>query len=259
MIGIEERLRNYWPILAYHSISDSRTDGLAISAREFESHIRYFHERNYRSTGVDELHDSLRQRGDTHQKTFVITFDDGYADNFHLALPILRKYGYTATFYVVTDSLDSNELHWFDAHKPAQGMGLPEAFRVMTWDNVRELASQGMTIGSHTCSHAVFDGSITTDRLHHEIQHSKDILEERIGQPITSFCYPRGKLDRRAIPLIADAGYATAVVTPSVRDDIAETRFTLKRVGIYRSSYLKFRAKLTPAFFYLRTKGIVRR
>lgn len=262
-IPISRRMHPYWPMLAYHSVSDTRRDGLAISTREFESHLAFLRNQGFEAAAPDELLSSLEtdgaaEAGEDSPRRVVITFDDGYRDNHAIAMPLLRKYGYTATFFVVTDLIGTDKLNHFDAGKPAQGLGPAAAFSVMNWDEVADLAANGMRIGSHTCSHPVFEPALPDAAMEREICQSRDAVEVKLNRKTDLFCYPRGKLDARAYDMLERAGYRAAVVTPPLRDGIEETRYTLKRIGVYRSNLLKFRFKLSPAFFHLRSGGAFR-
>jgi peptidoglycan/xylan/chitin deacetylase (PgdA/CDA1 family) len=262
-VPLSRRLRQYWPVLAYHSISDVRRDGLSISTTEFEGHLQALRKANTESATLAELWSHI-QTGDADHRALetrrrvVITFDDGYRDNYEQALPLLRKYGYTATFFVVTDLIGSDRLNDFDISKPAQGLGPASSFMLMNWNEVAALASSGMQVGSHTCRHTVFGPHLSDDEMEAEVRRSRDTLQSHLNCAVDLFCYPRGKLDPRAYEMLDQSGYRIAVVTPNLRDGIIETRYTLKRIGIYRSNLIKFRFKINPTFFRLRSEGAFR-
>lgn len=262
-VPLASRLHHYWPVLGYHSISDVRRDGLSISTAEFESHLRTLREANMESATLTELWSHIQSTGldrpaAEERGKVVITFDDGYRDNYELALPLLRKYGYTATFFVVTDLIGTNRLNDFDIPKPSQGLGPLSSFMLMNWREVAVLAASGMQIGSHTCRHTVFGSDLSDEMMEVEVRRSRDTLESHLNCKVDLFCYPRGKLDPRAYKILRRAGYHIAVVTPNLRDGIVETRYTLKRIGIYRSNLIKFRFKISPIFFRLRSQGAFR-
>ncbi len=262
-ISAAGRLKRYVPVLAYHSISDSRSDGLAISTAEFETQLQALRASGFESASLEELLSELDiDRASSPAappgRRIVFTFDDGYRDNFEQALPLLKKYGYTATFFVVTDMVGADNLLHFDTDKPARGLGSASAFAVMNWGEIEALQAAGMQIGSHTCTHTELTSSLSDEAIATEIVRSRDQLESRLNRKADLFCYPRGTLDPRAYDILDRAGYRGAVVTPGVRDKITETRYTLKRVGVYRSSLRKFQFKLSPQFFRLRIlRGIL--
>jgi peptidoglycan/xylan/chitin deacetylase (PgdA/CDA1 family) len=251
------RLHCYWPILAYHSISDARSDGLSISTGEFEAHLRALRDRGIESATLEELLDDMGGRGTGRRasRRVVITFDDGYRDNHTHAMPLLRRYGYTATFFVVTDLIGTDRLQRFDLEKPRQGFGPASSYALMNWEEVRDLAANGMQIGSHTCTHIVLDRTVSDSVLDAEVVKSRDEIESQLNRKADLFCYPRGRSDQRAYQALSRAGYRAAVVTPGLRDGLVETRYTLKRIGLYRSGLMRFRLKITPAFYRLRCLG----
>ena len=119
----------------------------------------------------------------------VYSVDDGGVLDLRIA-DLLEKYGLSGIFYVVLD--------WIGQ----------EGF--LTWDDIKELAKKGHTIGSHTISHPQDLKKLYDDELHYEIQNSKDMLEIALGFSIKSFCYPRGRTNKRVKEFVVGAGYIEA-------------------------------------------------
>ncbi|NLG59537.1 MAG: polysaccharide deacetylase family protein, partial [Gammaproteobacteria bacterium] len=103
-------------ILGYHSVSRARTDGLAVRLEDFDWQMHWLAARGYRAATLAQW-----ARGEIHPKerTVWITFDDGYADNYTAAFPILQRYGFTATVFLVTGSVGREEVFWWDRSKLA--------------------------------------------------------------------------------------------------------------------------------------------
>jgi peptidoglycan/xylan/chitin deacetylase (PgdA/CDA1 family) len=120
------------------------------------------------------------------QGKVVITFDDGYEGNYKLALPILTKYGFKATFFIT-----------------AGWIGKPF---MLTWEQIKGLSSAGMEIGSHTYSHAML-GALPEDKIVFELGRSKEIIEKNIGKEIVSISYPNGSRTPVVDTLAQKAGY----------------------------------------------------
>ena len=99
-------------ILAYHSISKNRTDALSVSASEFDRQLKWLKNKNYKIVSIE---DAVKIKN---QKSAVITFDDGYRDNYEIAFPILKKYGFNATIFLATDFVGTEKIyHWDKGYK----------------------------------------------------------------------------------------------------------------------------------------------
>lgn len=231
-------------ILGYHSVSRERTDGLAVRPEDFDWQMRWLAGRGYRSATLAQW-----ARGEVRpgQRTVWITFDDGYADNYTVAFPILRRYGFTATIFLVTASVGREEVFWWDRSK-LDGSVEPQAFYPLDWDQVAEMAAAGFEFGAHTRTHPAALTALTAEQRWAEIAGARADLSDRLGLPPASFCYPRGDLDPDVTRLVAAAGYECAVVTPP-RGGIPHTRYTLRRISLYREyGPALFRLMVTPFF-----------
>jgi peptidoglycan/xylan/chitin deacetylase (PgdA/CDA1 family) len=140
-----------------------------------------------------------------------ITFDDGFANNHAAALPILKRHGMTATFYLVAD--------WTLGGDP----------RCMTPGQVRELLAEGMTIGAHTCSHPRLS-RLPPGGARAEVLESGRRLEDAFGVPVTTFCFPYGNASREALDAVREGGYRLALSTRRGNRNGPADRWLLKRI-----------------------------
>ena len=231
-----------WPlILAYHSVSNERDDALTSRADSFEAHLVWLRARGYRSVTLRDLTAGSLIPG---ERVVIVTFDDGYADNYTVAFPLLERHGFVATIFLVTDYVGTSRIHEWDVQKQtARHGGAP--FRLLDWSKVREMAGRGIDFGSHTCTHPLLT-RISPSQRRDEIVRSRFDLEQRLGREVTSFCYPQGDLDEDAMRIVEEAGYRCAVVTPP-RAGIPRSMYALRRVGLYHhTTPLAFRLKLIP-------------
>ncbi len=169
-----------------------------------------------------------------------VTFDDGYKDNFEKAYPILKKYKIPATFFVTTGFINRQIV-------PPEGRAVKNdiANLFMNWDEVKDMADNGLCIGCHTVSHKIL-ASLSKDDVINEISRSKDEIEKRIARKVISFAYPRGK--RRdcnlsaAIPVLKDSGFLVAVTTIGGNNSLNfdKAQFELKRIGVSHDDTLDF-------------------
>jgi len=197
------------PILMYHQVDveppkGSPMRGLVVSPKTFSRHMWALHALGYRGLSMTDLEPYLR--GEKQGRVFGITFDDGYANNLHCALPVLKRYGFTSTCYVVADLLGQYN-RWDD------GRGVPHA-ALMTAQELQQWVDAGQEVGSHTLSHA-FLTDLDADQQWAEISQSRQQLESCIRQPqgVQHFCYPYGALNQVSVDCVQKAAYATATTT----------------------------------------------
>ena len=228
-------------ILAYHSISNSRRDNLTVNALEFEMQLDWLKSNNYQKISLNDLPVS-----NTKNKMLIITFDDGYEDNYSIAFPLLMKYGFNATIFITADYTGTDHIFWWDKNKIGK-YGEKNDFRLLDWNQVSEMKDCGIEFGSHTNKHRLLT-DLSEKQARFEIEESKIKISRSIGSNVYSFCYPAGRLNDSIINMVKEAGYKCGVITAPVRG-IPESIYTYKRVGIYHNtSFLKFKLKIRPNF-----------
>jgi len=170
-------------VVAFHRVNDAEdTRGLSINRAAFERYCDFFSE-HFRVISLRSLVDRI-QRGDTLERHLAITFDDGYRDNFEIAAPILERLSLPATFFLVSQWIDTDVVPWWDRE-----LGVHHPW--MTWDQARELRRRGFDIGAHTRTHANL-GEIGGDAAREEIVGGRRELEDRLREPVDLFAYPYG-------------------------------------------------------------------
>ena len=144
----------------------------------------------------------------------MLTFDDGLLDNYTKVFPLLLEFGMVATFYVVpgydkvTRYVNPWSGGWSDFPQPLYSL----PFYSMQSQHRQEMSRHGMEIGCHTFNHRKLT-QVPSVELRHEIADSKIFLEDELGQPVTTFCYPNGRFDRRVLAQVKEAGYLGACST----------------------------------------------
>jgi peptidoglycan/xylan/chitin deacetylase (PgdA/CDA1 family) len=186
------------PILMYHYIrsvdqgSDPLGWELSVTPEQFEAQMAWLHEQGYRTMRMDAVARCLRGEAPCPANAVALTFDDGYADAFTTALPVLQRYGFTATFYIITGPV-----------------GQPG---YMSWEQLAALRDAGMEIGAHTIDH--FDlTTLDEGESTRQIVQSKADLEQRLGIAVASFCYPTGLYNWAIEEQARSAGYLSATTT----------------------------------------------
>ena len=174
------------PVLLYHRIGD--TEGhLTISPEKFESDLIRLRELGYETISLDIFRKFLIDSNtEMPQNPIMISFDDGYLDNFMNAYPLLRKYGMTAAFYIITSMVGAED-------RLAVG-------------HIREMAANGMSIGSHTVSHRML-GEMGKEEAQNELILSRNYLEGMLQKPVEFIAYPKGSFNGQTGPVAYESGY----------------------------------------------------
>ena len=175
------------PVLVYHRIGD--TEGhLTVRPDKFEEDLARLKELNYQTISLDTFRKFLIDSNtEMPQKPIMISFDDGYLDNYMNAYPSLRKYGMTAAFYIITSLVGEDD-------RLAVG-------------HIREMAANGMSIGSHTVSHRPL-GEMGPEEAQNELLISRAYLEGMLQKPVEFVAYPKGSYNGATGPLAYGAGYS---------------------------------------------------
>lgn len=184
--------------LMYHAIARVADDPnrICVSPRKFEAQMRHLKRRGVQGVSVREL---LRAAGTGRAQGLVgLTFDDGYENFLHDALPILERYGFTATVFVLGGMLGAHNT-WDDRPK----------MKLLGTEGIREVARRGMEVGSHGMSHIRLSG-LRAARLEEEMVESRRLLGEILDEEVEGFCYPYGSVDSAATRAAARAGYSYA-------------------------------------------------
>lgn len=295
-------------VLTYHRVltADEVSDqcvqpGMYVLDDVFARHMRFVKD-NFTVLSLSELLNLWQKdRWDTQARYCVITFDDGWLDNYRHAYPILKRLNIPATIFLPTDYVGSDEWFWPDQlsfllkvvvdryakaestknvesvlsyflngdvpsliesptrpelvtdriierckHLPIEKIrelvaglagelrvSLPKKRVIVNWDEVREMSRDGVSFGSHSCSHRIMT-TITPDQVSDELERSRRVLLEQGVNYVPVFCYPNGNSDLRIQHQVQACGYEAAVgVRTGVEGRTPENRYAIRRVGIH--------------------------
>lgn len=201
------------PILMYHNIARVPAGlrvyrSLYVSPAAFARQMGLLHALGYRGMSMSDAMPCLR--GEQQARVAVITLDDGYVDNLESALPVLQRYGFTATCYVVSGCIGRYNV-WDD-----ERLGIRKP--LMSLEQLRAWRDAGMEVGAHTRTHVRLS-RCSDPQQHDEIRGSRLDLEDRLGTRVTQFCYPYGDCDERAVEAARQAGFEAATTTRRGRAD----------------------------------------
>jgi len=226
-------------VLAYHRVNDQLKDNITVGVKQFEDQIAVL-AKYYTVVPLSALI-SAKAKPSIFRPQVVVTFDDGYLDNYTNAVPILLRYNISATFFVSTGMINTRKP--FPHDLLALGYSPP----TMTWDNLREMKDQGFTIGSHTVNH-ISCGMESRSVVERELQESRQTLREQLGEFETAFAFPYGS--RTDCPedlrdLIKQVGYVGCLSAYGNSNEAVPDPYDIKRVAVdYRFSLLGFIAQV---------------
>jgi len=229
--AVVHTLQREMPILMYHRFIENDQErgihGTWMKVDRFEAHLKLLKRLGYESlTFADFLEKGFVRRLDPGRKFVMITADDGYQDNLTRMLPLLKKYGFKAIVYVVSDETYNR---WDTENTENPDVEV----RLMTASEILELSDSGwVEIGGHTLTHAKLD-LLSSEAQVIEIERNKARLEEITGKPILSFAYPYGRLNSNAKAAAKQAGYRYAVATDSGPMAMHEDLYQIRRIAIF--------------------------
>ena len=229
---MRKALPGFLPVLMYHKIPDAppaTKHQIFVTKDNFAKHLAFFKSRNFTPiTFADYLQFSRGERPLTEfpRRPLVLTFDDGYRDNYTNLLPLMQQYGYRGVLYLLGDfAVDHNQ--WDLAADPAE----PRA-DLMDEAQKRAFVAAGWEIGAHTLSHPHLT-ALPLPEAAAEIQRSKASLETTLRTEVVSFAYPYGDLNEDLKAAVRAAGYAFGVATDTGGLHLEDDRMQVFRVNMF--------------------------
>ena len=240
----------------------------------------------------------------TNRPRCVITFDDGWSDNYSRALSLLVQEKVPASVFLATGFIGTGRMFWVEQVRAAFGGGVSEILphlraagfgrqsadlqdvveflkrmpaqkrqelldriltaerrrpvssvdRMLTWDQVREMAAAGIEFASHTVSHPLLTYEDTAV-VEQELRDAKLQIEEQTGQSVAAFAYPNGDWDERIRSLVQKAGYRCAFTTQSGAHDLAHNPFAIRRTLLHEGNVTGWNGKFSPAMLEFTLTG----
>ena len=179
------------PIILYHRIDTSPINSrYYVPPEKFEAQMKLLHDWGYTSITATMLIEAITKGAELPPRPFLLTIDDGNLDNYTNAFPIMQKYGFTGTLYLVGNYVGADGY--------------------MSVEQVLEMHNAGWEVGSHSLNHLDLT-KIGSDRARDEVIRSKKVLEEMLGIPVLTFAYPFGALNKAAMDYVRTAGYIGAM------------------------------------------------
>jgi peptidoglycan/xylan/chitin deacetylase (PgdA/CDA1 family) len=223
-------------VLCYHNINNKGGNLYTISPQDFENQIKYMIDKGYKSISLDELYDYYFYGKEIPKKSILITFDDGLRGVYEFAFPILKKYGFKATFFVIVGRVGRVKNY-------------------VNWSELKEMVDSGIfSIGSHTYdSHKTYfvngkyisiisqkgtdeDYSTFKNRVIEDFILSKNEIEKNVKKDVFAFAYPYGEYTIDTIEFLKESGFKMAFTVIKGLNTKTISRYELKRYSIYRGT-----------------------
>ena len=217
------------PIFYYHHISNSSQvnslPNMYVSPDQFDQQMFFFKKMGFHCLSLSEVITNHLLNKLQPENSFVLTFDDGNEDIYEYAIPILKKYGFVATIFVVAQFVKGNYKNY------------------LSWQKLRELAQNNFTIGSHTFTHSRLS-SLDSSVVKYELNESKKVIEDQLGLSVDLLAYPYGYSNEIVRRIARESGYRAALGT------------SLGKWSLYNLWRIPVKERENKLIHYLKARGI---
>ena len=203
---------NSIPVLMYHSITCEKGNPICLPVEKFEEQMKYLKTNGYHTITLMDLYKYFMRQKPIPKKSVVLTFDDGYENNYTAMFPILKQYNVKATIFVNTSFIDKYH-------------------RFLTSKQLLEMGKYGVDIECHTVNHENLK-MLSKDKQLKTLIQSKKFLEKKLNKQIKFFAYPYGWYNKSAIEAVKEAGYTMAFIIDNSWCSKNDGIFSLHRVDI---------------------------
>ncbi len=218
---------NRFIILMFHMISEPKTAAevkYACPPIRFEKNIQFLLNKGFKAISIEAVEKCYTQKIPLPDKSFLITFDDGFEDNYLNAFPILQSYNLPAMIYLATGFIGKSNL-WMTTQAFSE-------HKMLSWSQIKEMTKFNIHFGSHTVTHPNLT-ELSDKFVRDELIQSKNTIEDQLGSNCKHFAYPYGLFTEKTCALVKQSGFKTACSTRSGFNNSERDPFILHRIEIY--------------------------
>lgn len=216
-------------ILAYHSVNPVSRDPFEVTTTAFKNQMNFLAKTDYHVISLEQAFRNMTN-GRIHNKTLVITFDDGFHTLQRFAFPILKRLNFPATVFLPFNYIGRYDTFSYAVPRPHMPL--------LDWTTIEKFRQYGISYGSHTMSHRNLV-ELDDTALRFDLSESKNILKRRLGLDFYALAYPFGMFDERVKQVVRDAGYDCALCFGNILSNTNKTDvFEMKREKILNSTSL---------------------
>lgn len=220
-------------ILMYHSVGDKEIF-FNVRKNDFIRQMAYLKEKKFNVFSLSQLVERIEKKEPIPKKTVVLTFDDGYEDNYFNAYPVLKKHNFPATIFLAPDLVGRTT-------RSKQNI----SFKILDWPQIQEMFQSGLIdFQPHGLTHQKL-ARISLEQAKNEIKKSKEIIERRLDKKCCFFSYPNGDFNEAVISILRENGFKAALTVKSGMADRNSDLFKLPRKSVnLETNIVQFKGKL---------------
>jgi len=217
------------PIITYHSI-DELDSTISVAEVSFRRQMEFLKQGGFTSLTLSDLVTAWDTGQPIPEKSFVLTFDDGFRSVYEIGFEVLQNLGFRATIFPVTNFV-GKKCDWEMGPRDLQ-VGA-DRLELMSWEQIREMDDHGFEFGAHGARHLRLSRQ-PDDVVRDDVAQSQQELEDRLSKRCRTFCYPYGQFGDATRRIVAEAGFDAAVTLRFGWNDATSDRFALQRIGSAR-------------------------
>jgi peptidoglycan/xylan/chitin deacetylase (PgdA/CDA1 family) len=249
------------PVLCYHRVLPWLKEGArpiyTLTPEEFANQMAFLADSGFRSLSLDEYASFAGSWAEPPSRSVLVTFDDGYADNYHIAWPLAARYGMRLNLFLCTGLIEGNIASTYGeltTEAKFHRQQYPDLWRPLTWSEIGRMTDGGVGIGFHSHTHRNY-GQMTAAEIAEDLATGLSLLESKVNVHPRAFAFPGGSsgtYNPQVVSFLRSRGLQLLFTTHLGRTYLGRGEFLFSRLVIYQDDDLEvFRRKLFGAYDWL--------